>query len=244
VPTADAPRRRLEASVSIQKVGKHASGESGDTAEVVERAGGGFSVVLVDGQGSGRGAKALSLLISSRAVTMLKDGVRDRAAVEGVHDFLLAYRNGQVSSTIDIVTIDPERRVISLTRQAVVPAVVGDDKGYRFLPCHGGPIGRWQAHDPWCHAVPMAESLRLIITTDGVPGAGTRRGAHPFNVAKFLNASYPDEDDAATLANAVLDEAIRSDGDKPADDLTVVAVTVHAGRQRHSRRMMALNVPI
>ncbi|HEV2108837.1 MAG TPA: SpoIIE family protein phosphatase [Thermomicrobiales bacterium] len=239
-----ASRRRLEASVSIQKVGKYASGESGDTAEVVERAGGGFSVVLVDGQGSGRGAKALSLLISSRAVTMLKDGVRDRAAVEGVHDFLLAYRNGLVSATIDIVTIDPARRIIRLTRQASVPAVIGDEEGYRLLPCPSGPIGRWQATPLWCHEIVMAEGLRLVVATDGIPCAGIRRGTAGFDVTSFLNASHPDEDDAATIATAVLDEAIRSDGDKPADDLTVVAVTVHAGQQRHSRRMMALNVPI
>lgn len=112
---------KLEANVSVHKVGKHAAGESGDTAEIVERAGGGFSVVVVDGQGSGRGAKALSLLISTRAVSLLKDGMRDRTAIEGVHDFLVAHRNGLVSATIDIITLTPADRSISIIRQASVP---------------------------------------------------------------------------------------------------------------------------
>ncbi|HUW09581.1 MAG TPA: hypothetical protein VM537_07600 [Anaerolineae bacterium] len=46
----------MRAEIAVAKVGKQASAENGDTAEVVERPIGGISLVLADGQSSGRGA--------------------------------------------------------------------------------------------------------------------------------------------------------------------------------------------
>ena len=52
----------LKIDVAVVKTNKYASRESGDTVEIVERPGGGISVIMADGQGSGRAAKTLSLL--------------------------------------------------------------------------------------------------------------------------------------------------------------------------------------
>ncbi|MBO9313776.1 MAG: serine/threonine-protein phosphatase, partial [Chloroflexus sp.] len=49
----------LEMRVAVAKVPRYGDIESGDTLETIERLGGGFSFVLVDGQGSGRSAKTL-----------------------------------------------------------------------------------------------------------------------------------------------------------------------------------------
>ena len=89
----------LQITLAIAKTNKYASRESGDTAELIERPGGGFSVVTVDGQGSGGAAKTLSLLITAKAVSLLKEGVRDGAVARAVHDYLFAYRHGKVSAT-------------------------------------------------------------------------------------------------------------------------------------------------
>ncbi len=42
----------LKIDVAVAKTNKYASRESGDTVEIVERPGGGISVILADGQGS------------------------------------------------------------------------------------------------------------------------------------------------------------------------------------------------
>ena len=49
----------MEVQIAVAKVNKYAVSESGDTLEVIERPNGGLSVVLADGQTSGRGAKAV-----------------------------------------------------------------------------------------------------------------------------------------------------------------------------------------
>jgi len=64
----------LELQVAVAKVGKYAVSESGDTVELIERPHGGLSLVLVDGQRSGKSAKAISNLVARKAVSLLADG--------------------------------------------------------------------------------------------------------------------------------------------------------------------------
>ena len=68
---------KLEVQIAIAKVGKYATGESGDTVETIERPHGGLSVVMVDGQRSGKAAKAISNIVARKAVALLAEGVRD-----------------------------------------------------------------------------------------------------------------------------------------------------------------------
>ena len=46
----------MELQIAVSKIRKYATSSSGDTVEVVERPNGGLSIVMADGQRSGRGA--------------------------------------------------------------------------------------------------------------------------------------------------------------------------------------------
>ena len=70
----------VKIQVGVAKIEKYASSESGDTLEMVERPGGGISFVLVDGQRSGKSAKAISNLVAGKTISLLAEGVRDGAA--------------------------------------------------------------------------------------------------------------------------------------------------------------------
>jgi hypothetical protein len=85
----------MEICVGISKVRKYAVSESGDTAEVVERPNGGLSVVLADGQSSGRGAKTISTLVVRKVISLLAEGVRDGAAARAASDYLFTERGGK-----------------------------------------------------------------------------------------------------------------------------------------------------
>jgi hypothetical protein len=62
----------MEVQIAVAKVNKYAVSESGDTLEVVERPNGGLSVVLADGQSSGRGAKAISQMVVRKVIGCLQ----------------------------------------------------------------------------------------------------------------------------------------------------------------------------
>jgi hypothetical protein len=96
---------RLEVEVAVAKVGKYATSESGDTLEMVERPQGGISLVLADGQRSGRAAKSISNIVVRKAIALLAEGVRDGAVARAAHDYLRTIRSGKVSATLNIVNV-------------------------------------------------------------------------------------------------------------------------------------------
>ncbi|HRA64774.1 MAG TPA: hypothetical protein PL187_02065, partial [Caldilinea sp.] len=107
---------RLEVDVAVAKVGKYASAESGDTVEIVERPHGGFSIVVADGQRSGKSAKAISNLVARKVISLIAEGVRDGAVARAAHDYLRTQRSGQVSCELTIVSVDMATRTLVLSR--------------------------------------------------------------------------------------------------------------------------------
>src|SRR6478672_1636572 len=133
----------LDVQLAVAKTNKYASRESGDTVEVVERPHGGFSVVLADGQGSGRAAKNLSHLVTTKAISLIKDGARDGAVARSVHDYLYAYRGGKVSATLVILTVDFSTNSLVLSRNSHRPILLSlpGNPHLRVLEDASNPIG-------------------------------------------------------------------------------------------------------
>lgn len=235
----------LAIELGIAKTNKYASRESGDTAELIERPAGGFSVVMADGQGSGRAAKSLSLLVTSKAVALLKEGVRDGAVARGVHDYLFAYRHGQVSATLDILSVDLRSSTIVLTRNAVTPMVVGQKGRYELVAGSSGPIGLYHMTRPTVTQLPLEPGLRVILTTDGVAGAGSRSGDGAFDFGAFAASTWDDGLDAEAMADRLLAAALDRDRARPADDMTVVALAMrtHDDPIRVRRQSMVVPLP-
>ena len=60
----------MEIKLAVAKINKYATSESGDSVEVVERPNGGISVVMADGQSSGKGAKQVSSLVVRKVISL------------------------------------------------------------------------------------------------------------------------------------------------------------------------------
>ncbi len=181
----------LVIDLAIAKTNKYASRESGDTAELVERPAGGLSVVMADGQGSGKAAKSLSLLVTSKAVSLIKEGVRDGAVARGVHDYLFAYRHGQVSATLDILSVDLRSGTLVVTRNAAAPMLLARGGRFELVPGCSGPIGLYHLTRPTVTQLPMEPDLRIVLSTDGIPGAGVRDGRGEFEFSAFAALALP-----------------------------------------------------
>lgn len=229
--------------LAIAKTNKYASRESGDTAEVVERPGGGVSVVVADGQGSGRAAKTLSLTVTSKAVALLKEGVRDGATARAVHDALFLFRHGQVSATLDIVSVDLQAETLVVTRNGSTPLLIRADGRWTEREPKHGPIGLYPLTKPDLVRLPLVAGLAAVVATDGIFGAGVRLGLPRFDPAAFL-AAQPVELDAARLADGLLAAAVAHDGGKPADDMTVAVVRIGEHDDAVLVRRMTAHLPL
>lgn len=234
----------FEIQIAVAKTNKYASRESGDTVELVERPGGGLSVVLVDGQGSGQGAKTLSLLVSSKAVAMLKEGARDGAVARVVHDHLHTFRHGRVSATLEILSVDLVSKTVVSTRNSHTPLLIWYGGAYELRASDSTAIGIRRHTRPAIDQFSAEPGLRVVIFSDGIIGAGERT-KHPFDPLAFANAHLIAEDlTAQQLADALLNEALAADQGRANDDMTVVALALGPHREYPHIRRMAVVLPL
>jgi serine phosphatase RsbU (regulator of sigma subunit) len=230
----------LVLDLGVAKTEKHASRDSGDTVEIVERPGGGFSMVMIDGQGSGQAAKTLSLLLSSKAVGLIKEGVRDGSVARATHDHLFMYRHGRVSATLDLLSVDMKTRTVVITRNAEAPMLLGENGAFRTVSVDSGPIGRYLFTKPDIREIPIASGLTIVLFTDGIPHSGRRTQQPEIDYVAFAERELGPELTAQEIADRVLALGIERDQGRPGDDMAVVAMRIagYAG-ERVVRRMQA-----
>lgn len=237
----------MEIQVGVAKIGKYASSESGDTLEMVERPHGGLSLVLVDGQRSGRGAKAISNMAASKAISLLAEGVRDGAAARATHDYLYTQRKGKVSATLNIVSVDMVTKTLVISRNNHCPVIIqtGPDR-QRLMQDPVEPIGVHRSNKPQIEEMGLQGGMLVAVFTDGIYTAGDRAG-QPFDVTERCNALYPDvmiESQAAqAMADHLLNEALELDAGRPQDDMSIMVLAIMGGEPGEIRRM-SLTLPV
>ncbi len=233
----------MEVQIAVAKVNKYASSESGDTLEIVERPNGGLSVVLADGQTSGRGAKAVSQMVVRKVIGLLAEGVRDGAAARAASDALYTDKQGKVISTLNIASVDLLSRTIVLTRNNPAPMCVCIDDKIDIFAEESIPLGTSRNVRPFITEIALQPGLTIVIYTDGLTHAGERRG-NPMDVSEVICSVLEDQDPTPqALADLLLAHAVRLDEDRPADDVSVLVLKVTA-RTGDNVRRMTVRLPI
>jgi len=233
----------VEVQAAVAKVSKYASSESGDTLEMIERPLGGVSFVLADGQSSGRGAKQISNLAARKAISLLAEGVRDGAAARAAHDYLRAQRQGKVSATLNIVSVDLTTRTIVISRNSHCPVLVIHGEGVQLLDEPSEPIGIGARTRPVITELPLAAGALVVVFTDGVWTAGQRYGQR-IDLAQVVDEMRASEFTAQQMADAILERAVALDQGRPADDVSVLVLRVVAKEDETDVRRMAVRFPV
>ena len=229
----------VEVQIAVAKVSKYASLESGDTLEVVERPTGGLSVVLADGQTSGHGAKAVSLKVVRTVVGLLADGVRDGAATRAASDALYADKQGRVVSTLNIASIDLQSRTVVLARNNPAASYVVRGGNLEVLDSPSEVLGLSRNVRPAMTELPLEPGLWIVIHTDGLSHAGSRRG-QPMDVPATILLFTQDQDrdqDPQALADLLLAQAVQLDDNRPSDDVSILVLKVSSKTGDEVRRM-------
>lgn len=233
----------MEFQIAVAKVNKYATSESGDTLEVVERPNGGLSVVLADGQTSGRGAKAVSQMVVRKVIGLLAEGVRDGAAARAASDALFTDKQGKVISTLNIASLDLHSRTIVLTRNNPSPLYICRGEAIDRIDAESIPLGTSRDVRPLITELPIEVGLTIVLYTDGLTHAGERRGS-PMEVGEAIRSVLEDQDPSPqSLADSLLAHAIRLDEDRPSDDISVLVLKFSSNIGDNVRRM-TVRLPI
>lgn len=234
----------MEIEVAAAKVSKYAVQESGDTLEMVERPGGGFSFVLSDGQGSGFGAKAISHLVARKAASLLAEGVRDGAVARAAHDTLYALRRGKVSADLTIASVDMESRTIVLSRNGGAPVLVAHGADVQGLGDASQPIGIYQWTKPSITELPITGGACVAVMSDGVAEGGLRYGQAIQLPAILSSALAQPGATAQSVADSILSAAMAADKGRPADDMSVLVLLIGEDPGGDGARRMSVRFPV
>lgn len=229
----------MEVQFAVAKIGKYATSESGDTVEMVERPQGGISVVLVDGQRSGRGAKAISNIVARKAIQLLAEGVRDGAAARAAHDYLFTYRGGKVSATLNILSVDVVTRTMVISRNNEAPVVVyTPDQGLRLLDEPSERVGVRRNTKPVITEIPIEVGTTIAVFTDGLRHAGSMSGDRLYDPGAAISTLVATGVlDAREIADTLLSQACELDEGRPRDDISVLVAAVRSSSGDGVRRM-------
>jgi hypothetical protein len=229
----------MELQFAAAKTSKYATSESGDTLEMIERPHGGLSMILVDGQRSGRAAKAISNVVARKAVQLLGEGVRDGAAARAAHDYLFTYRGGKVSATLNILSADILSKTIVISRNNPSPVIVHTAaEGLYLLDEPSSVVGVHRNVKPHISEVPLITGTVVIAYTDGLIHAGgfsQENRLDPFSIVRELlvNGIFEPQ----IIVDRLLDAAVALDNGRPRDDISVMSMAVLEGNGEIPRRL-------
>lgn len=225
-------RRSVTLHCAAAKVARYGLRTSGDSVDLVERPGGGLSLILADGQGHGESAKRVSGPVVARTAALLAEGARDGAAARMAHDILHHARGGRVSCTLVILSADVGAGALVVSRSGDSPVYVrrpADDEGpdrVERLDDAQSPLGVRRWNRPAVSVFALAPGTVLLAMSDGILRADRERPESRVAeaVAERLLATRPGE--AVPLVDDVLALCLASSDRRPRDDSTAVAMCV------------------
>jgi serine phosphatase RsbU (regulator of sigma subunit) len=233
----------MEILIAVAKINKYASSESGDTSEIVERPNGGVSVVLADGQTSGKGAKVISTMVVRKVIGLLADGVRDGAAARAASDTLFTERSGKVTATLNILSADLQTGTLVISRNNPSPVFIARGDRIECLGSESTSIGTSRNIRPAITEFPLEAGISVVMYTDGISNAGDRIG-QGLDICTLLESLLEEQDPSAQeIADNLLAQAISLDQGRPNDDMSVVVLRVQTYEGDMIRRM-AVRLPV
>jgi serine phosphatase RsbU (regulator of sigma subunit) len=232
----------MEIQIGASKINKYAMSESGDTLEIVERPNGGLSVVLADGQRSGKSAKRISNMVVRKVISLLAEGVRDGPAARAASDYLYSMKSGKVQSTLNIMSIDLESNSLVITRNNPAPLYIAHQTKLEVFKEESQSVGIYRNTRPVIIEKKLEEGLTVIAFTDGLIHAGSRVG-ESIDIKKNLQLLLEAGNSAQEISDELMDLALKLDDKRPVDDISVVVIQVIKNSEKKVRKL-TVQLPI
>jgi hypothetical protein len=203
-----------------------------------------MSLVMADGQSSGCGAKRISNMVVRKIVSLLAEGVRDGAAARAVLDYLYNERQGRVSESINVISMDLRLGAIVATRNNTAPILIAYPGKIDVFDGTCLPVGLHHNTRPTIREIPLQDNLIIVAYTDGLTHAGSRYD-QPMQVM-YVFETLLDQSALASqiIADGLLQHAVNLDHGRPADDITVAVVLVLPGNDSDNVRRITARLPI
>jgi serine phosphatase RsbU (regulator of sigma subunit) len=225
--------------VAWSKMPKGALGQSGDSIELVERPLGGLTLILADGQGSGPAARRISRMVAMKAVQLIADGSRDGAVARAVQDMLYTAREGRVTATLALLTVDFHTRTLVVSRNAPCPVIVRQDGHVFRLEGGAEVIGTYRKTRPAVTELDAVPGSLLLTYSDGLMNAGRRYGTAIDWPMWEERLSTAPADQLQEFIQDLMDYALELERGRPSDDVSIMALALQGDDDSALRQLYA-----
>ncbi|MGI6668064.1 MAG: stage II sporulation protein E [Acetivibrionales bacterium] len=214
----------LKITVGIARLPKCGNDISGDNYSFMNIGNGKYMLALSDGIGSGLSAAAQSKAVVDMLENLFESGIDKDMAVDMINSALAVKSGGDGACTMDISVIDLHSGEVEIVKIGAAPTYIKKEDKIDMIRSASLPAGLLPGIDAGLAGGKVKSGDMVIMVTDGIVDslAGKERGDRVLmKIIRSLDSMNPQQ-----VADAILNEANRSCGGKPVDDMTVLAAKV------------------
>jgi len=199
---------------------KTGSAVSGDTHSLIRLGKNKFLVALCDGMGSGEKANRTSALTISLIENFYKAGFSNDLIVSSVNK-LLSINNQETFATLDLAIIDLNKQLVDFIKIGASYSYIKHENYLEKIDGGALPIGVLDNINPLVYKTSINNKSMIIMTTDGVADA-FKDNEYFERFLKTIVSTNPQ-----TVAQTIIDEAVRQSDGEVKDDMTVLVVRTY-----------------
>ncbi|MCI9252678.1 MAG: SpoIIE family protein phosphatase [Lachnospiraceae bacterium] len=216
-------RTNFEVLYGIEKAVKEEEEVSGDNFSLYHCREGQFVAALSDGMGSGMTAYKESERVIDLLEQFLEAGFTKETAVRMINSALIVGSDEQVFSTIDISSLDLYTGICEFLKVGASTTFIRRENWVETISSTSLPAGVFHKLDPDSSSKKLYDGDMVIMVTDGV------LDALPAECQEALMKDIIMEHDTENpkeLASYILGRVQQYQDKQPADDMTVMAVSL------------------
>ena len=178
---------------------------------------------LSDGMGVGEKAYHQSRSAVRLLENLLNCGYDKEMALETINSVLFLSSAAESFTTLDMLIVDLFTAEADFIKIAAAPSFIKRGGEIEIINSNSLPIGVFQSLDISNEKKPLSPGDMVIMVSDGVAEAGRGKTDESWllNYLQVLN-----ETDPQSMAELIIDQALKMGPGKPVDDMTVIIVRI------------------
>lgn len=207
----------LYAITGVARIPKDGEEISGDAFSCISLPGGEMLLALSDGMGSGSGAMEESKTVIELLEQMAEAGFSHSSAIRLINSLYISREEDDGYATADIVILNLYKGDCCFLKNGASATYLRHNKRVMMIEGQTLPVGVVHEIESYVGKTGISGGDYVIMMTDGVADCFTGNGDDLTVYLKRCEIINPQE-----IAKHILDEAVRRNGGKASDDMTVI----------------------
>lgn len=208
-------KNKYDCVFGLASCNKSGNTESGDCHSIIRLGKDRFLLALCDGMGSGKGAHKMSAMTLGLIENFYKVGFDNDVVLESVNK-LLAINNQENYSTLDVCLLDLNNEIADFIKVGSPFGLIKRDGNIEIVEGGALPIGALDNISPATKKTTISTKDLIIMVTDGITDAFVSQE----NIIEYVSKLA--SNNPQTLAESILNEALRLNDMTAKDDMTVL----------------------